>query len=417
MMQASFWRESPFVKLWSSESLHSLSDILVQVVVIVQVYRMTDSILGAATVPAVTALGSLVGGMTASFWIHHFSLVKVMRNVSWIRVLLVLVMGGLFTQQTSVALAGIYVTLWIQAVCTSWYQPARFALLPLVVSKYHVVKANGAVSLIHQIWMTAGWAVGGLLSVWVPFTVIIALVAGGFFLSGILVGTISPKKKSPVSAAKVESAWKDVWRLPVVRSITLMDASEALANTIWTSALLLGFTYHVLQEGNQWWGFLNAAYFIGAIMGGLIAVYQSRIMEKNIAGVIALSSLSMGGLTLLLTVVPVPVFALLLCILMGPMYQIRDVCQISVLQDVIPSDKRAGVMAARGALLHPWSALAILLMGWLADWLGVRFVFFLAAGLYALTALLVILQSELRNYRYRFREDQGEREANVLEGS
>lgn len=337
-----------------------------------------------------------------------------MRNVSWIRVLLVLVMGGLFTQQTSVTLAGIYVTLWIQAVCTSWYQPARFALLPLVISKHHVVKANGAVSLIHQVWMTAGWAVGGLLSVSVPFTVMIASVAGGFFLSGTLVGTISMKKKSPVST-KVESAWKDVWKLPVVRSITLMDASEALANTIWTSALLLAFTYHVLQEGNQWWGFLNAAYFIGAIIGGLIAVHQSRIMEKNIAGVIALSSLSMGGLTLLLSVVPIPVFALLLCILMGPVYQIRDVCQISVLQDVIPSDKRAGVMAARGALLHPWSALAVLLMGWLADWIGVHFVFFLAAGLYALTALLVILRPELRNYRYRFLEDEEKREAATRE--
>lgn len=64
--------------------------------------------------------------------------------------------------------------------------------------------------------------------------------------------------------ASVRSICKDLMIIPIVRDITVMDMIEALAGSVWSSAILLAFTAAVLHETEVWWGMFNASYFIGA---------------------------------------------------------------------------------------------------------------------------------------------------------
>ena len=95
------------------------------------------------------------------------------------------------------------------------------------------------------------------------------------------------------------------------------------------------FTTVVLGAGEEWWGFINAAYFIGAIFGSVLVTYKAKAFSSKIGINIGLSGLSMGVLTILFSLNTIPIIALLLCILMGPMYQARDICQVALLQDIM----------------------------------------------------------------------------------
>ena len=179
----------------------------------------------------------------------------------------------------------------------------------------------------------------------------------------------------------------------MIRNLTLMDLFEALANVVWTSAFILAFTHEILGKGSEWWGFINASYWVGGIVGSFMVVLITGFLEKRVGYMIALSALSMSLLTFFFAVNSTAMLALWLCLMMGPIYQIREICQETVLQDVLSPTERAKVMAARVALLTPWGALTHLIMGWLADRTDIQSAYLLGAVLYGITFLIAILHA------------------------
>lgn len=164
------------------------------------------------------------------------------------------------------------------------FQPARFALLPIIVPKEQYVKANGVVSLSNQLFLTAGWGLGGLLTYAVPFELVVGAAICLFVLSGASLNVLHINEKTTDGTAEKASArsiWKDVMIIPIVRNITLMDMIEALAGSVWSSAILLAFTVAVLHETEMWWGIFNASYFIGAIVGSVIAIRFSAFLSRT----------------------------------------------------------------------------------------------------------------------------------------
>jgi len=391
-------KQANFRKLLCSQTFNSLAEILLQVTVMVAVYDKTNSVFGAASVAGVMALSSFVSGMAASYFIHRFKLKQIIHMSGWLSAIFAIVIGMLLYSTNVVHFPMLYGALVFYSFIATWYQPARFALLPLTVGKEHYVKANGFLVMVDQTLMTAGWAIGGLLTVYVKPVFLIAGIACAFILSGIAAARLNIQEKKPETGARSGHAWKKVWSIPLVRDITVMDIIEGGANAIWASALLLSFTYAVLKEGPDVWGFINAAYFIGAVIGSIVVTWKSGMFERRIGIMIGLSGLSMGTLTLLFSFNTNMIVALLLCILMGPMYQARDVCQTAVLQNAIPAKDRANVMAARTAFLTPWNGIMVMAVGWLADFAGIQAVYVWAGIAYLAASLIAFQRKSLRNY-------------------
>lgn len=74
-----------------------------------------------------------------------------------------------------------------------FFQPARFALLPIIVPKKQYVKANGVISLSNQLFLTAGWGLGGLLTYAVPFELVVGSAICLFVLSGASISVFACK--------------------------------------------------------------------------------------------------------------------------------------------------------------------------------------------------------------------------------
>ena len=85
-------------------------------------------------------------------------------------------------------------------------------------------------------------------------------------------------------------------------------------------------------------GYINTSYYVGTLIGGILAWKMSTYIQNNLIRSMAIGSLMFSILTFLYGMTSSGFIALFLCILMGPCYQIRDISQTTVLQSsVAPS--------------------------------------------------------------------------------
>ncbi|MCY8071323.1 MFS transporter [Bacillus inaquosorum] len=385
-----------------SQSLQSLAGVLVTIVLMVRVYQMTDSVFLAGLVLSFMSFASIAASFCISPVLRNLGFKKVLAFANLLRAVFTILMAYSVSHHGQVFFWITLLFVFCFSFAGAFFQPVRFALLPIIVPKEQYVKANGVISLSNQLFLTAGWGLGGLLTYAVPFELVVGAAICLFVLSG---GSISllhineEETDEKAETASARSIWKDLMIIPVVRDITVMDMIEALAGSVWSSAILLAFTAAVLHETEVWWGMFNASYFIGAIAGSVIAIRFSAFFEQNMGYAIMFSSLVMSALTLLFSFSPIPFLCALACAAMGPFYQVRDICQETMLQEAIPEQKRIGIMAAKNAILTPWSGITYSIMGLVADAAGAKTAFITAGVLYGMTFLIALAQPRLLHYK------------------
>ncbi|MCY7900410.1 MFS transporter [Bacillus inaquosorum] len=385
-----------------SQSLQSLAGVLVTIVLMVRVYQMTDSVFLAGLVLSFMSFASIAASFCISPVLRNLGFKKVLVFANLQRAVFTILMAYSVSHHGQVFFWITLLFVFCFSFAGAFFQPARFALLPIIVPKEQYVKANGVISLSNQLFLTAGWGLGGLLTYAVPFELVVGAAICLFVLSGVSISLLHINEEETDEKAETASArsiWKDLMIIPVVRDITVMDMIEALAGSVWSSAILLAFTAAVLHETEVWWGMFNASYFIGAIVGSIIAIRFSVFFEQNMGYAIMFSSLVMSVLTLLFSFSPIPLLCALTCAAMGPFYQVRDICQETVLQEAIPEQKRIGIMAAKNAILTPWSGITYSIMGLVADAAGAKMAFITAGVLYGMTFLIALAQPRLLHYK------------------
>lgn len=368
----------------------------------VRVYQMTDSVFLAGLVLSFMSFASIAASFCISPVLRNLGFKKVLVFANLQRAVFTILMAYSVSHHGQVFFWITLLFVFCFSFAGAFFQPARFALLPIIVPKEQYVKANGVISLSNQLFLTAGWGLGGLLTYAVPFELVVGAAICLFVLSGVSISLLHINEEETDEKAETASArsiWKDLMIIPVVRDITVMDMIEALAGSVWSSAILLAFTAAVLHETEVWWGMFNASYFIGAIVGSIIAIRFSVFFEQNMGYAIMFSSLVMSVLTLLFSFSPIPLLCALTCAAMGPFYQVRDICQETVLQEAIPEQKRIGIMAAKNAILTPWSGITYSIMGLVADAAGAKMAFITAGVLYGMTFLIALAQPRLLHYK------------------
>lgn len=209
--------------------------------------------------------------------------------------------------------------------------------------------------------------------------------------------------KIPTSKATyfqtIKSGWHALINNDVVKTITLLDLSETIANVIWSQTFLLTFTVTILNLDEKWWGYQGSIYFIGSIIGGIISVRFAENIARYGGKIIFVSSLSVALFTWLYTYNGVALVALALNFLIGFPYQIRDIVEQSLLQESVTNDSMGRVFAIRQFLTTLLSMLTILLASSLAERFGVRLIYIFAAVIYSMTTIWIAKSKLIKNLR------------------
>lgn len=281
------------------------------------------------------------------------------------------------------------------SLCSGWSAPLLYGILPRLTPKEKLVKVNSIFSFSTQIAQAAAYS----------FTSVIVLLIGAsstLMMNNILMifgcvalhfslRSIHTERVIEPSSSKDDTlleGWKLLFQNPSLRTVTCMDLIETFAGTIWIGAITMAYVTTVLHKGEEWWGFINTSYYVGTLIGGLLAWKMSTYIQNNLIRSMAIGSLLFSILTFLYGITSSGYIALFLCILMGPCYQIRDISQTTVLQSSVAPSLLSKMYTAHGALLSTASGLSMLSVGIITDLFGVRTIYILASILILCSACL-----------------------------
>lgn len=405
----------PFYYLLGTQTASNMADILYSMALTVMVLNQTNSLISATLVPLIRGAMGMVSGTVAPLLMNRVKLPRLLFFSQLGQfVVFVLLVIYLWITGESGKLATVLLFVAGMSFLDGWTTPARNALVPrLIASDAGLLKANGLLSVSDQIVQFAGWGLSGIVVVLIGTdnTLLTASVVYGlaaFLTLRILEPSAMARGGDRPRAAsqwkELLEGWQLIWRVPKLRVLTFMDVSDMVANSVWAGAFLLAYVQEVLGRGTEWWGYINAAYFSGAVLGGIIVVslvqrLSSRIYPYMLAGMIGYSFF-----IYLFAFNQSPWLALLFIILCGPFAELAMVSRKTLLQRSVDKRLLLPVFSAQGVLLNLFFCLSLLGMAWIAETFGIVRLFMFAACLTTVTFVIGLF-----SYKVFHRSDPNEK--------
>ncbi|WP_342552690.1 MFS transporter [Paenibacillus sp. FSL R7-0652] len=389
----------PFYYLWTTQTAANAADVLYIMALTVMVLDRTNSLISAALLPLMRSGAQMLSSLAAPLLIQRFKLSSLLLLSQTGQFLLFVVLAVyLHVNGDASSLVLVFSLVFVMSFLDGWTTPARNALIPrLVTHEQGLLKANGLMSVSDQVVQFAGWGLSGIIVAWIgsSSTLLVTAVIYGLaaaFTLGVKEPThaeMTGKDLSAGAAAEVGTGrwhtltegWKMIWKTPRLRVLTFMDMIDMLGGSIWVGAFTLAFVQAALGQSEEWWGFINAAYFAGTIGGGLLVLALARIIGRRYFGVMMLGMAGYGVLTAVYALNSQPYAALILVMLMGPFAELAMINRRTLIQSSVASSILPKVLSAQASMMHFVFCISLLGMAWLAEYIGIINLYLFAAGL------------------------------------
>lgn len=251
------------------------------------------------------------------------------------------------------------------------------------------------------------WTFGGILVAELGITLVLQLAAGLLLLGLLAIVRLSEPIVQPdekKSNRSLLSGWKFLFGNPRLRVITWMDMIEGIAGGIWIGGITLVFVQEVLKQNEAWWGYVNAAYYAGTIIGGIITLQFAAWINRHLVGTIIMGSFGVSVLVFSYAMNVQAIAALAIVLVMGPFYQLRDIAQRTYVQKHTPEEQQPHVFAAQGTISYVLFGLSVLFAGTVSDLWGARTVYITASIFYLISSIAGLL---LRQFSTNGMENRG----------
>jgi MFS family permease len=222
------------------------------------------------------------------------------------------------------------------SVASTAFQPAQAALLPtLARTPEELTSANVAMSTIASVGFLAGPALGGILLAATRPSVVFAFTAGSLLWSVACVLQLPPDRTPAADAggegllSSLLAGFRAIGSTSALRVIVGLTAVQVLVTGAF-EVLLVVVALRMLHAGNAGVGWLNAAFGVGAVLGGVVAA--ALVGRKRLAGDFGLGVLLWGAPLAIVAAWSNLGFALVLVALVGVGNSIVDVAGTTLLQ-------------------------------------------------------------------------------------
>ncbi|UNP83542.1 MFS transporter [Bacillus mycoides] len=372
----------------------TLADIVYIMIITTHIYITTRSATITALFPLLQVITNLIANTSAPLIMNRFPSYSLLYTLQWIKTALLILLMILFPILSTNISALLTFVIFI-SLCSGWSAPLLYAVIPRLTPQEKLVKVNSVFSFSTQIIQAAAYSFTSIivLLIGVTSTLMInnILMIFGCITLHLSLQSIQAERVAEPTSSKTTAlleGWKLLFQHPSLRIVTIMDLIETIAGTIWIGAITMAYVTTVLHKGEDWWGYINTSYYVGTLIGGILAWKMSTYIQKNLIRSMAIGSLMFSILTFLYGMTSSGFIALFLCVLMGPCYQIRDISQTTVLQSSVTPSLLSKMYTAHGALLSTASGLSMLSVGIITDMFGVRTIYIIAAFLILCSACL-----------------------------
>ena len=393
-------KQRSFGCLVFGQCLANAGDVFYIVALISLVYSVTGSTLFVSLVPFTNTLTMFVSGLIAPVLLDRFSLKKVLVYSQLIKTLLLMalaVYAMVFIQPATIAL--LFLLVGLISFFDGWASPARSSMIPRLVPRDQLVKANSLVSITDQSIQLGGWALGGIILSLIGSTGMFWITFSVYMLSTVMMGFIVDRKHAnwqekqgnALRKAMVEG-WQIIFKDRALRTIHLLMVFETVASTAWLSAVLYVFIRERLKTGVAWWGYLNTAFFIGMLLAGFVGYRSFLIKNRPIltvvtgSGMVCLTTLFFGFNT-------VPWVALLLIAANGIFDQLKGISLQVILQTTADDRMLPKIYSTQNALVTLVFGLSTVAAGAVSDRFNIIFTF-IGASVLLMISFVILLKKK-----------------------
>lgn len=388
-----------FSLLLLGQSLANIGDVLYMVSVISTIFVLTGSATASSFVPFTITSSMFISSLITPLFVGKVNLKWLMAGSQIGKTILLVILGFMLIGITGSNYYLIFLIIGLIAFLDGCANPIRQTLLPYYVKPEHLIQGNGITETVTQIIQAVMWFVGSLFLIFLSLQQLIWLVGCLFVVSSILLcllENVSLQTNEPKGKLEqIKEGWKTLSNTPVLRRIAWIDFFETIAGTVWIAAILFVFVSDALNVDEKWWGFINGAFFLGLILGSIYCIKYSSFIEKKLGTFIFLGSFAGCLVSILFSMNSIPVVALFLSLCVGLFGQIKNIPQQTVIQTSVSKEQLATVYTSLSAIGTGIFGVGSLVMGLLADLLGVRIVFVISGLLLAVVSTIAYNNKQL----------------------
>jgi len=267
-----------FLLLWSSQVLSDLGNWMNLMAFVVFAYRATGTATSSSLMMALRLFPAFAIGPIAGAIVDRHDRRRVMILADVLRACAFLLLPF------SYHLWHVYLGAFLTAVMGVWFRPAKNALLPEIVSREHLVRANSLTQATQNLSLLAGSSLGGLLLVYLSPQWLFVINAVTFLVSAVALVWVRPRRQSDLRndalgaahSAAVRSIWAEVgaglahlWHSASLRSVVATYCVSATGVGALNS-ILVAITQQMLRASETDVGYVVSAQAAGAICGAAI---------------------------------------------------------------------------------------------------------------------------------------------------
>ncbi len=293
-----------FRQLWLGQVVSQMGDWFDTIALYTIILNLTGSGRDVGLLLVARFVPSFFFGPLSGVIADRFSRQKIMIVTDVLRAIVVL--GFLFVRSAD-QLWLVYVLTVFQLALSTFFEPAKTAAIPSIVSDRELVPANAISSVTWSVMLTLGAAIGGLITGWFGTDVAFVLDAATYLLSAVLIASIRlPKRKKrerkklslgqALGITETIEGIRYVKDRPRVLAFLLVKPAWGFGGGILT--LLAVFGERVFPVGSSpatGIGVLFAARGIGTAVGPIVARRMAGEGQRKMQASIGISFL-IGGI-------------------------------------------------------------------------------------------------------------------------
>jgi predicted MFS family arabinose efflux permease len=385
-----------FLFLWLDQLMSQLADRFLLYVLLIIAYKTTRSNLGASLPMLAFGFSAVVFGPSAGVFVDRWNkkLVMIISNI--LRGLLILAIIPVINQD----LALIFILSFVIFSVSQFFAPAESSSIPLLVEKRDLIAANSLFMMTLMIASIIGIGTAAPLTNFLGINAVLIISACLHLTSTLATLMISLKHRPKQVGTSFMHLLKDllmglefIRRKAIIRYslIKLFFATSVLASVC---LLAVSFSEKILKIGAANFGYLIFAAGTGMVIGGLfLGRFGHRLKKDRLAHI---GFLFAGSSLLLLSntqSVPV-VLGSIFFLGMGNAFIVSPLQ--TILHERVPRSIRGRVFGVQNMFINAAFTFPVVIMGELADLVGLRIIIIALGIMVLLNGALDILLSWFR---------------------
>ncbi|MFD2042876.1 MFS transporter [Ornithinibacillus salinisoli] len=378
-------KNDSFRSIWISSATSELGGALFTACNSILIYEITGSPTALGLVWLIYYIPSFLMQLFIGPYIDRWSRKTIMISCQLTRMLLALVLiCSLLLNNFTITF--IYIVQVIVGMIMPIFTPANQAILPTILRKEQLVKANASLESIRQVMAIMGPIVSGIFIDVLSIVWILVIISIAFALSAL--GLL--KVNENYEKSTIRKPWMEEFReglhsyfkhkLVVWLGIFFGFVQFGVGVTIVTT---LPYITTILNQSYSAYGLFMAGFPIGYTIGALLHTKLGKIKGVGIL----FSALFIGGCTYLsLSITPWYSLAIVTEIIAGMVIAIFNIYNITLIQTLIPNQLLGKVTSVRLLIMRTMLPLGILFATLCSPFISIRTLYFVIGSVICITA-------------------------------